>query len=141
MFRPRRVAVVGASSGSDGAANVVLRNLAGGRFGGVVYQVSADCEAVEGIAAYAALEALPATPDLAIVCAPPAQVAAAVRACAAAGIPAAAVLSPGFPGPGSMAGSRLAEAARATGVRVLGPNSVGFMVPGVGLNASLAGPL
>jgi acetyltransferase len=141
MFQPRRVAVVGASPGSDGAGNVVLRNLVGSGFGGVVYPISPEREAVEGIAAYPALDELPATPDMAVVCAPAGEVPAVVRACAESGIAAVAVLSAGFSGPGSERERRLGSEAAAAGVRVLGPNSVGFMVPDLGLNASLAGPL
>lgn len=87
---------------------------------------------------------LPTAPDLAVVATPAAEVAGWIRQCGEAGIPAAMVVSEGFREAG-VEGKRLEEelrlAVEESGVRVLGPGSLGLMVPRVQLNASLAGPL
>ncbi len=87
---------------------------------------------------------LPNVPDLAVLASPPTEISKWIRICGAAGIPAALVVSEGFREAG-VGGKRLEEelrtAAGESGVRILGPGSLGVMVPRLQLNASLAGPL
>jgi acetyltransferase len=110
LFHPSSVAVIGA----DGAE--IAANLAMGGFGGDV--------AVVGRA-----EELAQTPDLAVIATAEAEVIPTMALLGARGCFAAIV-------PGAAAG--LTEAARRTGVRVLGAGSFGLAVPGIGLNASRA---
>ena len=113
LFRPRRVAVIGAATeaGAQIAANLSL-----GGFHGTVQTV----ESAAGLSA---------TPDLAVLAGPEDSIVPELEALALAGCYAAVV-----PGPAT----GLAEAARRTGVRVLGPHSFGLAVPAIGLNASRA---
>jgi acetyltransferase len=144
IFQPQRVAVVGAETGRE-MAETVLRNLVTAGFEGVVYPVSPGREAVDGIPAYDSLAALPARPDLVLVCSPAERAADEVRACGEAGVPGVAVLASGFRerGPEGAALQRelQSEAARHRGLRLLGPSSLGVIDPRLGLNASLLGPL
>ncbi len=114
LFRPRSVAVIGAST-EVGAQ--ITANLSLGAFRGTVQPVESTM-------------ALSAAPDLAVLAGPPATIVPALEALAAAGCYAALV-----PGP---AGDDLAASAQRTGVRVLGPRSFGIAVPGIGLNATRA---
>ena len=84
--------------------------------------------AVSGVLAYPAVEALPVAPDLAVI-ADADGITAVLQALAELGCFAAVVL---------VEADGLAELARRTGVRVLGPDSFGLAIPGLGLNASRA---
>src|SRR5688572_29505230 len=86
LFRPQRVAVVGASDVPRKVGRILLHNLIGHGYSGVVYPVNAKREAVQGIAAYPSLDALPHAPDLAVICTPAATVPALVDECGRLGI-------------------------------------------------------
>ena len=142
LFAPRRIAVVGAGTAPTSVGHLVLRNLLKGGFEGVIYPVNPGRESVHGVQAYASVGETPATPDLAVVCTPAATVADVVQKCGEAGVRAVAVLSAGFRETGE-AGAALerevAERAGAfDGLRILGPNCLGLMVPRLGINASFA---
>ncbi len=125
LFHPELVAVIGAST-PLGAA--VMRNLREGGFKGAVLPVDPALRAVAGVLAYPTVADLPVAPDLAVI-ANAADVAATLPALAERGCFAAVVLAEA---------TGLTELARRTGVRVLGPDSFGLAVPGLGLNASRA---
>jgi len=142
IFNPTRIALVGVTQNPNSVGGKVLGNLVGGGFRGVVYPVNAGQEAVLGVPCYAAVGALPKTPDLAIVCSPAAEVPAQVAACGDAGIRGVIVVSAGFKETGE-AGRRLEQEIRAVqarydGMRIVGPNCLGVIVPHLGLNASFA---
>ena len=142
LFEPRRVAVVGAGRKPSSVGYVVLDNLLDGAFEGVVYPVNPTRESVHGVQAYASVGDTPVTPDLAVVCTPAAAVPEVVRSCGDAGVRAVAVLSAGFRETGDE-GRALErqvsdEAARFEGLRILGPNCLGLLIPRLGLNASFS---
>ena len=74
MFRPRSVAVIGASRRPHSVGATVMRNLLLGGFDGPIMPVNPKYEAVAGVLAYASVADLPEAPDLAVVCTPPATV-------------------------------------------------------------------
>jgi len=142
IFRPRRIAVVGASDVPGKVGRVLLQNLIGHGFSGVVYPVNPQREAVQGIAAYKSLSALPHAPDLAVICTPAATVPELVDECGRLGIMGVLIISAGFREVGSE-GKQLEDrvkeaAARHSGLRIVGPNCLGLMVPSIALNASFA---
>lgn len=119
-----------------------MRNLLQGGFAGAVLPVNPKHAAVAGVHAYANVSELPAAPDLAVVCTPAAGVPAVVAELGAAGTRAAVVLTAGLAAGKDAEGRTLQQAmldaARPHLLRVLGPNCVGLLVPGLGLNASFA---
>jgi acetyltransferase len=142
IFKPKRIAIVGVTINPNSVGGKVLGNLIGSGFAGVVYPVNPQHEAVLGIHCFPDLKSLPKTPDLAVICTPPDQVPRAVRDCGEAGILGLIVITAGFKETGD-AGKALeeqirAEAARFEGMRILGPNCLGIIVPGSRLNASFA---
>lgn len=142
IFRPQRIAVIGASDERPKVGWTVLRNLIGAGFGGVVYPVNARREAVQGIQAHAHVGALPRQADLAVICTPAPTVPGLIRECGEAGISGIVILSAGFRETGE-AGRVFEEQLREEwskfdGMRIIGPNCLGIMAPHIRLNASFA---
>jgi acyl-CoA synthetase (NDP forming) len=141
LFRPRGVAVVGASSDPNKIGGRPLHFLLKGGFPGGVYPINPGAAEVQGVPAFAAIEAIPGPLDLAIIALAAPQVAGAVRAAGARGARAAVVFSAGF-GEGGEAGRAMQDAllaaARDAGMRLLGPNSLGLFSPAEGLFATFA---
>lgn len=142
LFYPRSVAVVGASNREGVTGQIVMQNLLHGGFEGPIMPVSHDERAISGVLAYPRIEALPETPDLAVVCANDGKIEATLRALAERGTRAAILLSnvvgdKSDPRNHAAAQAVLRDAER-VGLRLLGPDCLGLMVPGIGLNASVA---
>ncbi|MDQ2623872.1 MAG: CoA-binding protein, partial [Actinomycetota bacterium] len=136
MFRPRSIAVVGASANPDKAGNAMMQALR--LFPGRLVPVNPRGGHVLGIEAVARLSDAGGT-DLAVLVVPPHAVPAALEDAALAGVRAAVVCAGGFAesGPdGALLQERVATVAREGGIRVLGPNTSGFMNPGEGATAN-----
>ena len=140
LFAPTSVAVIGASDKPRSVGATVMANLLAAGFSGPIMPVNPGHASVAGVLAYASVADLPMAPDLAVVCTPPATVPGLIAELGARGTRAAVVLTAGMGDPadeGSLARAML-EAARPHLLRILGPNCVGLIVPGIGLNASFA---
>ncbi len=142
MFSPRSVALIGASRRAGSVGAVVARNLLGGGFAGDIFFVNPKAETILGAAVFPSIEALPTPPDLAVICTPPDAVPDVIRALGMRGTKAAVVITAGF-GEGERTIGRarqqaLLDAARPHLLRIVGPNCVGILAPGIGLNASFA---
>jgi acetyltransferase len=140
VFRPRSVAVLGASERPGAIGRVVYESLLGAGFAGPVFAVNRKRASVLGRRAYASVAALPDVPDLAVVATPAATVPGLVAELAERGVRGAVVISAGL-GPKSDEGRALRAALavhRERLLRVVGPNTLGIAVPAVGLNASFA---
>ena len=142
IFKPQRIALVGVSENPKSVSGTVLRNLVGSGFRGVVYPVNPACEAVAGVSCYPSVRELPRTPDLAVVCSPAEEVPGVVRACGEAGILGVVIVSAGFRETGAAGAALeervLAEARRFDGMRIVGPNCLGIIVPALDLNATFS---
>ena len=141
FFRPRTVAVIGATEAPGSVGRTLLWNLLSTPFGGTIYPVNPKRDGVLGVRAYRSVADIPAAVDLAVVVTPAAAVPAVIGQCADRGIPAAVVISAGFRETG-IAGAELerrvlAEARRGR-MRLVGPNCLGVMSPTTGLNATFA---
>jgi len=144
LLAPRAVAVIGAGRKPGGIGRTVFEMLLAGGFAGDVWPVNREAAQIGGREAFASVSSLPAVPDLAVIAVPAASVAEAVESCGVAGVAAVVVLSAGFKETGAEGGAlerRVAQIARTHGMRLLGPNCLGLMVPGSRLNASFAGPM
>ncbi|WP_431856756.1 GNAT family N-acetyltransferase [Azospirillum sp.] len=137
MFKPTSIALVGASRKAGTIGALVARNLFHAGFDGPIMPVSPTERAVEGVLTYKTIADLPITPDLAVICNPADQVPGILEQLGQKGSKAAIVLSGGFT-PEQM--RKVYDAASPHLIRLLGPNSLGAMVPGRGLNASF-GPV
>ena len=141
LLAPRGVALVGATDRPGALGQIVYRNLAAAGLQEPLYAVNPKHTTIAGKPAYGRLTDLPEKPELAVIATPARTVPAILRDAGAAGIKAAVVLTSGFAetGPaGAALQSEMLDAARAGGVRVLGPNCLGVMRTDIGLNASFA---
>ncbi|MAY67658.1 MAG: GNAT family N-acetyltransferase [Rhodospirillaceae bacterium] len=143
LFRPTSVAVIGASERKGAVGNLVMHNLLEGGFDGPIMPVNPNRRAVAGVLTYPDVASLPVIPDLAVVCTPPATVPKIIDELGKHGTRAAIVLTAGLGATPASDGSGTAQAevlatARTYGMRLLGPNCLGLLVPGIGLNASFA---
>ena len=141
FFRPRSVALIGATEAPGSVGRTLLHNLITTPFGGTVYPVNPKRDSVLGIRAYRSIAEVPAVVDLAVIVTPAATVPAIVGACADRGVPAAVIISAGFheigPAGAALEQQILAEAARGR-MRIIGPNCLGVMSPLTGMNATFA---
>src|SRR5690348_14002749 len=96
MFRPRSVAVIGASERLHSVGAALMRNLTEGGFQGPVVPVNPHAAAVHGIMAYKDVAALPMIPDLAVIATPPETIAPLVGELGRRGTRAAVILTAGF---------------------------------------------
>jgi acetyltransferase len=138
LFSPRSVAVVGASPRDKSPGHAVLRNLRKGGFAGRLDLVNPHYDEIEGVQGIKSYNALADAPDLAVIAVPPAAVPSVVADAGEKGTAAAVVLTSGLGhGPGSLA-EVCEKNARASGLRLVGPNCLGVLVPSAKLNASFA---
>jgi acetyltransferase len=135
MLEARTVALVGASPRSGSIGLTVARNLLAGTFKGRVELVNPKHSTVEGRGCVASFSNLTDAPDLAVVATPPATIPALIAEIGARGTRAVVIISAGLDGNQKKS---VLEAARPHGLRILGPNSIGLQVPGLGLDASFA---
>jgi acyl-CoA synthetase (NDP forming) len=129
LFAPRHVAVFGSAS-PDKHAYTVVRNLVRWEFPGAIYPINREGAAIEGRAGYRSLAELPVVPDCAMLVVPAANCVAVVRECAEAGVRFAVIGASGFAELATDAGyarqREIEEIARASGMRIVGPNTNGI---------------
>ncbi|MEY4674976.1 MAG: hypothetical protein RL148_2760 [Planctomycetota bacterium] len=130
LFRPRAVAVVGASRRPGSIGRQIVANLLQGGFTGPVYPVNPNAEVVHSVPAYASVKAIPGPVDLAVLVVPPDAVLATAEQCGRKGVRGLVVITAGFReigGEGVEREERLGAIARRYGMRVIGPNCMGIL--------------
>ncbi|MGE5248054.1 MAG: acetate--CoA ligase family protein, partial [Verrucomicrobiota bacterium] len=139
LFRPSRIAVVGASANPDKMGFQILRNIRDAGFAGEILPVNPKGETILGIPSLKAASDLPREVDLAVIIIPAKLVPGTMRELGERGTRSAVVITGGFAESGE-AGAALQEemsrAASAAGIRVIGPNCQGVNYPYHGMCAS-----
>ena len=129
LVEPRSIAVVGASPRAGAFGARVLENLA--HYGGAIYPVNDRYERIGALACHASLKALPERPDCVVIAVPREGVQSVLEEAAALGVGGAVVFSSGYAevrSPGwREAQERIVRLAQRSGMRVLGPNCMGFV--------------
>jgi len=142
IFKPRSIALIGASKEKGSVGAVVAHNLFNSGYTGPIMPVNPKHRAIEGVLTYPDADSLPEVPDLAVIATPPDAVPGLVEAFGARGTRGVVVISAGFGEGGDAHGHDLRQAmldaARPHTMRIVGPNCIGVIVPQVGLNASFA---
>eukprot|EP00741_Cyanophora_paradoxa_P003831 tig00000718_g3725.t1 len=144
FFKPRTVALIGATEKAGSVGRTILENLIDGNFKGRVYPVNDKRDTLLGKKAYPSIASIPEQVDLAVITTPASAVPAIMKQLADAKVPACVIISAGFleaqakETGDKLLADTLAEARRG-GVRVIGPNCLGVMAPEIGLNATFGG--
>ncbi len=128
LLAPRSVAVLGASNDPTRIGGRPIAYMKAAGFKGALYPVNPNRPAVQGLRAYASVAELPETPDVAIVAVPAGIAVQPIEDLGKLGTKAALVFTAGFAevdADGEAAQTRMVAAARAHGMRILGPNCLG----------------
>jgi len=131
LFKPTSIAVVGASRSRTKIGNIVLRNLMN-TFTGRIAPVNNLTDMVEGVQCYARLTKIPFATELAVVTVPREAVPGVVDDAVSAGVKSVIVVTSGFKELdelGAKLEEELAATARRSGIRILGPNTLGIITP------------
>lgn len=134
---PKSVAVFGASTRRGAVGRVVVENIVNGGFVGEIWPVNPKYNEVASRRCYPSTQALPGAPDLAVIVTPPQTVAKIVADLGARGTRAAVVISAGLTSENGLRQAIL-DAAKPNVFRIIGPNTVGLMLPPMRLNAGFA---
>lgn len=137
MCRPRSLAVIGASERDGSVGRVVLRNILDAGFEGAVFPVNPKYDQVMGLRCHASAAKLPEAPDLAVIVTPPQTVPGIVAELGAKGTRAAVVITAGLNAENGLR-QKMLDAARPHLLRIIGPNTLGLMIPPIKLNAGFA---
>jgi len=131
MFAPRSAALVGATDNTTSFGGRVFRQMTGFGFPGTIYPVNPRLKELNGLTCYASLKELPETPDHVGIIVSTERVFDVLGDCAALGVPFVTVFSAGFSETGTPEGrerqARLLAFARASNMRIMGPNCNGVV--------------
>jgi acetyltransferase len=135
LLAPKSVALIGASTEPGSVGLITARNLLDGGFKGPIWFVNPKHVEIAGQPCYPSIDALPGTPDLAVLATPAHTVPQLIGELGARGTRAAVVISAGIRGDLKQA---MLDAAKPYILRIQGPNCIGLALPRIGLNASFA---
>ncbi|HUJ72275.1 MAG TPA: acetate--CoA ligase family protein [Verrucomicrobiae bacterium] len=143
MFRPKSIAVIGASNNEASVGHAIFKNILLGGFCGTLYPVNLKAHAICGVHAYPSITDVPDEIDLALVIVPANGVPNVIEECGQKGVRGIVVVSAGFKevGPeGAALEQRTMTIARRYGMPLVGPNCLGVIdtEADVMLNASFA---
>jgi acetyltransferase len=141
IFKPKGVAVIGATEKEGSVGRTIVWNLMRNSFGGAIFPVNPKRRSILGIKAYPTVSDIPDEVDLAVIVTPAPTVPDIIGECVEAGVKGAIVISAGFKeiGPeGVELERRIMKEARRGNMRIIGPNCLGVMNPISGLNATFA---
>jgi acetate---CoA ligase (ADP-forming) len=138
LFRPRSVAILGASTSPTKIGGRPVASLLQNKFDGPIYPVNPRNDTVQGLPSYSSVLDIKEPVDLAICSVPDAAVKTALSECAEKGVGAVIVFSSGFAevgDEGAQAQAEIADMVRSAGMRMMGPNCMGM----VNFGASIVG--
>lgn len=141
LLNPRSVAIVGASRIEGKVGYAVLKNIIDGGYKGKVYPVNPQADSILGLKCYPKVSSINNEVDMAVIVVPAERVLEVAEDCGQAGVKILVVISAGFKEIGLEGSKREAELvsiAKKYGMRVLGPNCLGYINTSIGLNASFA---
>ena len=144
FFNPKSVAIVGASRQKGKVGYEILRSMLDAGFPGKIFPVNPQAEEIEGLKCYPDIRAVGQTPDLVVIVVPAKAVPSVMQQCAAVGNKAAVIITAGFKEigeEGRKLEQQVVQIAKQSGIRVIGPNCLGLIVPANKLNASFGGSL
>lgn len=144
FFNPRSVAIVGASRQKGKVGYEILANMIKAGYKGKIFPVNPKADEIEGLKCYGDLESIPDVPDLVIIIVPAKIVPSVMQQCAKVGAKSVIIITAGFREigkEGRILEEQVVRTARRAGIRIIGPNCLGVIVPANNLNASFGGDL
>ncbi|NVO73107.1 bifunctional acetate--CoA ligase family protein/GNAT family N-acetyltransferase [Photobacterium damselae] len=142
LLNPKSIAVIGASNQTHRTGFVIINNLLQSHFNGPIFPVTPKYDSVAGILAYPTISDLPRTPDIAIVCTHASKTVKIIKELGEKGVKSAVILAAGTSTlkdeTGTTVADYLQQLAKRYQIRLLGPNSMGIILPWLNLNASFA---
>ncbi|MGC8644678.1 MAG: acetate--CoA ligase family protein [Thermoplasmata archaeon] len=139
IFEVKRVCVIGASREPGKVGNVILRNLKR-NFKGDIFAVHPSAEEIEGVRCYRSIDSIPGKIDLAVISLPAGKTMDVIKSLASSGCSFCIPIAGGFGEQGESGKSmeeEMRSIARESGMRIIGPNTVGVIIPRIGLNTAL----
>ena len=136
-FNPQSIAVVGASEKPGSVGTVVLNNILSGDFNGEVFPVNPKYAELRGLKCHKDVASLPKPPDISVIMTPAQTVPGIIAGLGEIGSKAAVVLSAGITDDNGLR-QKMLDAARPHLFRIVGPNTIGLILPPIGLNASFS---
>ena len=144
FFNPRSVAVVGASRKTGKVGFEVFSALLKADYKGKIFAVNPNADEIMGVKTHPDLTSIGETPDLVVIIVHAKFIADTMKECAKIGVKSVIIITSGFNETGPE-GAKLEKAviriAKSAGIRVIGPNCIGMMLPEINLNVSFAGKL
>jgi len=144
FFSPKSVAIVGASQKEGKVGYEILKSMIEAGFDGNIFPINPKAESIQGLKCYGDLESIGQTPDLVIIIVPAKVVPGIMQQCAKVGVKAVIIITAGFKEVGEQGREleqKISQIARQAGIRMIGPNCLGLIVPENKLNASFGGKL
>ena len=144
FFNPQSVAIVGASRQKGKVGYEILKNMIDAGYPGKIYPVNRKAEEIEGLKCYPDLASIEEVPELVILVIPAKNVPEVMQECAKVGTKSVVIITAGFKEVGKEGKAledRVVQIAKQAGIRVIGPNCLGLIVPANKLNASFGGDL
>ncbi len=130
FFKPKSVAVIGASTNPKKDGNIILQNIIDSDFSGDIYPINPTAPEVSGYKAYPSVKDVPGNVDLAVIIIPAKFCVQAMEDCAAKGVKAVIIEAMGFAevgGDGIELQKKIVAIAEENGIRVMGPNCTGIV--------------
>jgi len=131
FFKPRSVAVIGASGTPGKLGYVIVKNVADSDFAGEVYPVNPKSDEILGYKVYRSVTEIPSEVDLVVTALPTPKITlAAIEECAKKGVKAVIIESAGFGemgGEGKVIQDQIVDIAKKNNIRVMGPNCSGIV--------------
>jgi acyl-CoA synthetase (NDP forming) len=142
FFNPASIAVIGASRSTGKGGNIILRNLQRAGFKGAIHPINPTVREILGMRSYPRVCDVPTPVELVMIVIPKTAVPDALQDCEAKGVTNIILSTGGYSDAGDAgAGEQKAiiEQARAAGIRIMGPNSIGTLNPSAGMATSIVG--
>jgi acyl-CoA synthetase (NDP forming)/GNAT superfamily N-acetyltransferase len=134
LLQPRSLVVVGPSRRPRTVGRAILHNIVTGGFTGPVYAVNPHARTIEGVPCVPSVSDLPGQVDLAVIAVPPSALPEVAAQCGRNGVRALVVITSAL----GAAGAELLAICRQYGMRLVGPNCFGIIMPWIGLDATFA---
>ena len=144
FFNPKSVAIVGASRQRGKVGYEILSNMVAAGYKGKLFPINPNADTIDSIKCYPDLKSIGQVPDLVIIVVPAGVVFAVMQQCADIGVKSVIIITAGFREVGKegrQLEEQIIQIAKQAGIKVIGPNCLGVVVPANHLNASFGGDL